>query len=142
MRLRPIPQALWPIAPGARRSLSGSGPHARAGPRPPAAGGCHRPPTQPSCFRLPYRVRGFSTDDPGSGNLWGVPAQKTDDLVVLARDIHHRQGGDKHFSISLPYHPRITDDDGPEIVFAADQAANTLLERQGGLRKLIVTKRI
>src|SRR5579862_4769794 len=142
MQSRPIPQAGWPIAPATRRSLSGSARHARVGPRPPAAGGCHRPTARPSSFRLRYPARGFSTDDPGCGNLRGVPAKKTDDLLVLAGDIHRRQGGDKHSSVPLPHHPWITDHDGTKIVFAADEAPNTLLEREGRLRKLIIPKRI
>ena len=71
-----------------------------------------------------------------------MPAKKTHDLIVLAGDIHCRQGGDKHFSITLPHHSRIADDDGTVIVFAADEAANTLFERECGLGELIVAKRI
>src|SRR5882757_2397432 len=68
--------------------------------------------------------------------------QKTYDLIALSGDSHDRQRSGKHASVPLAHHPRIADDDHAEIVLAANQPANTLLEGQRGLGKLIVAKRI
>src|SRR6185312_14770804 len=66
--------------------------------------------------------------------------EKIERRLPLARQGHRWQRRQEHLAVAAAGQARIADGDGAEILFAADEAADPLLQRQGRFGQLILTE--
>src|SRR6185503_171289 len=70
-----------------------------------------------------------------------VAEEKVERRLPLTRHGHRRQRRQENLAVAAARQSRIADCYGAEVLLAANETAHPLLQRQGGLRQLVLPKR-